>query len=389
MIKNVEMKLKSILLLLLIVGAQQVFSQENYKTVSKADSTKVYLGGPKYEVKTFPQKFKSKKPKSVIMMIGDGMGTTEVFAGLTANGGHLYLDNFKHIGFSKTSSSNKYITDSAAGGTALSTGQKTYNGAIGVNTDTVAIKTVLEMAEDKGLATGLVSTSAITHATPASYIAHQGSRGSYEDIAADFLKTDIDVFIGGGYKHFAERKDKRDLTSELKQKGYLVLRDMDEIAKVKSGKLAGLTSDEHNEVYPKRKMSLPIATHTALNILNQNKKGFFIMIEGSQIDWGGHANNTIYVVNEMLDFDQTIGKALEFAANDGETLIIVTADHETGGMALTGGDMKTGMVKAAFPTGDHTAVMVPVFAYGPGAENFTGIMENTDIPKKIMSLLGF
>jgi alkaline phosphatase len=113
------------------------------------------------------------------------------------------------------------------------------------------------------------------------------------------------------------------------------------------------------------------------------------MIEGSQIDWGGHANNTIYLVNEMLDFDQTIGKALEFAANDGETLIVVTADHETGGMALTGGDMKTGMVKGAFPTGEHTAVMVPVFAYGPGAENFTGIMENTDIAKKIMKLLGF
>jgi len=158
---------------------------------------------------------------------------------------------------------------------------------------------------------------------------------------------------------------------------------------VKSGKLAGLTADEHNEVYPKRKMSLPLSTQTALNILDQNKKGFFIMIEGSQIDWGGHANNTIYVVNEMLDFDQTIGKALEFAANDRETLIIVTADHETGGMALTGGDMKTGMVKGAFPTGDHTAVMVPVFAYGPGAENFTGIMENTDIAKKIMKLMGF
>jgi alkaline phosphatase len=95
------------------------------------------------------------------------------------------------------------------------------------------------------------------------------------------------------------------------------------------------------------------------------------------------------VIIEMLDFDQAIGKALEFAANDGETLIIVTADHETGGMAIVGGDMKTGMVKAAFPTGEHTAVMVPVFAYGPGAENFTGIMENTDIPKKIMKLLDF
>jgi alkaline phosphatase len=389
MSQNPLSNFKLILAFALILGAPQLFSQENYKTVSKADSTKTYLGGKAYEVKTFPQKFKAKKPKNVIMMIGDGMGTTAIFAGLTANGGHLFLDNFKQIGFSKTQSSNNYITDSAAGGTALSTGQKTYNGAIGVNTDTVAIKTILEMAEGKGLATGLVSTSAITHATPASYIAHQGSRGSYEDIAADFMKTDIDVFIGGGYKHFAERKDKRDLTKDLQANGYQVLRNMDDISKVKSGKLAGLTADEHNEVYPKRKMDLPLSTQTALNILGQNKKGFFIMVEGSQIDWGGHANNTIYLVNEMLDFDCAIGKALEFASRDGETLIVVTADHETGGFALVGGDMKTGMVKGAFSTGEHTGVMVPVFAYGPGAENFTGIMENTDIAKKIMNLMGF
>ena len=383
------MNFKSVLFIVLVFTAQQLFSQENYKSVSKEDSTKTYLGGKFYEVKTFTQKFKTKKPKNVIMMIGDGMGVAHVFAGLTANGGHLFLDNFKYLGFSKTQSSDNYITDSAAGGTALSSGIKTYNGAIGVNPDTVAVKTILEMAETKGLATGLVSTSAITHATPASYIAHQGSRGSYEDIAADFLKTDIDVFIGGGYKHFAERADKRDLTKDLQQNGYQVLRNMDEIVKVKSGKLAGLTAEEHNEVFPKRKMSLPLSTQTALNILDKNKKGFFIMIEGSQIDWGAHQNNTIYVVNEMLDFDRTIGKALEFAANDGETLIVVTADHETGGFALTGGNMKSGMVKGAFSTGDHTSVMVPVFAYGPGAENFTGIMENTEIAKKIMSLLEF
>ncbi len=384
-----SMKVKILIAISALLFPQLIFSQENYKTVSTVDSTKVYLGGPSYEVKTYPQKFKAKKPKNVILMIGDGMGVSMVSAGLTANGGQLFLNNFKQVGFAKTQSASDYITDSAAGGTALSTGQKTYNGAIGVNTDTIAIKTILEMAEDKGLATGLVSTSAITHATPASFIAHQGSRGSYEDIAADFMKTDIDVFIGGGYKHFAQRKDNRDLTGELKQKGYQVLRDMDEIAKVKSGKLAGLTADEHNEVYPKRKMNLPLSTKTAMNILDQNQKGFFMMVEGSQIDWGGHANNTIYVVNEMLDFDRAIGSALEFASRDGETLIIVTADHETGGMALTGGNMKTGMVKAAFPTGGHSATMVPVFAFGPGAENFTGIMDNTDIPKKIMKLLGF
>ncbi len=383
------MKIRSLLLITSLISAQQLFSQENYKTVTKADSMKLYNGGAMYEVKTFNHDFKAKKPKNVIMMIGDGMGVSEVFAGLTANGGHLFLDNFKQIGFSKTQSADNYITDSAAGGTALSTGQKTYNGAIGVNTDTVAIKTILEMAEEKGLATGLVSTSAITHATPASYIAHQGSRGSYEDIAADFLKTDIDVFIGGGYKHFAVRADKRDLTKELQAKGYQVIRNMDEIYQVKEGKLAGLTAEEHNNPAGKRLMSLPRSTETALNILDQNKKGFFVMIEGSQIDWGGHANNTIYIVKEMLDFDQAIGKALEFAANDGETLIIVTADHETGGLAIAGGDMKSGVVKGAFTSGDHTAVMVPVFSYGPGSDNFTGIMENTDIAKKIIKLLDF
>jgi alkaline phosphatase len=383
------MNLKAIFLFILIFGMQQLYSQENYKTVSKVDSTKTYPGGPKYEVPTFTQQFKSKKPKNVIMMIGDGMGVSQIFAGLTANGGHLFLDNFKQIGFSKTQSSNNYITDSAAGGTALSSGQKTYNGAIGVNADSIPIQTILEMAEEKGLATGLVSTSAITHATPASYIAHQKSRASYEQIAADFMKTDIDVFIGGGYKHFSQRADKRDLILELQQKGYQVLRDMNEIAKVKSGKLAGLISDEHNDVAGKRKMSLPLSTETALNILSQNQKGFFIMVEGSQIDWGGHGNNTIYLVKEMLDFDQSIGKALEFAAKDGETLIIVTADHETGGLSLNGGDMKTGMVKGAYTTSEHTAVMVPVFSYGPGAENFTGIIENTEIAERIMNLMGF
>ncbi len=383
------MYLKSILLIFLILGFQQLYSQENYKSVSQEDSTKINTGAPTYEVKTFTQKFKARKPKNVIVMIGDGMGVAQVFAGLTANGGHLFLDNFKHIGFSKTQSSDNYITDSAAGGTALSSGQKTYNGAIAVNPDTVPVKTILEMAEEKGLSTGLVSTSAITHATPASYIAHQGSRGSYEDIAADFLKTDIDVFIGGGYNHFAVRKDKRDLTKELQQKGYQVLRNMDEISQVKSGKLAGLTASEHNDIATKRKMSLPLSTETALNILGQNKKGFFAMVEGSQIDWGGHQNDTRYIVIEMLDFDQAIGKALEFAAKDGETLIVVTADHETGGFSLTGGNMKPGMVKGAFTTGEHTAVMVPVFAYGPGAENFNGIMENTELANKIMHLMRF
>ena len=363
------------------------FGQNNYMDAKAKDIEKTYTGGDAYTVKTFPQKFKRKKPKNVILLIGDGMGAAQIFSGLTANHGHLFLENCKSVGFSKTQSADDYITDSAAGGTALSCGVKTYNGAIGVDVNKNPVKTILEDAEENNLSTGLVSTSAITHATPASFIAHQPSRNMYEDIAADFLKTDIDVFIGGGYKHFTERKDGRNLVNELKQKGYTVERDMNKIKNVKSGKLVGLTAEEHNGRVAERGDMLPVATETAIDILSQNKKGFFLMVEGSQIDWGGHAGSTIYIVEDMLDFDKTIGKALEFAAKDGKTLVVITADHETGGMALTGGDMKSGMVKADYPLGGHTAVMVPVFAYGPGAEQFTGIMENTDVNKKMKQLL--
>jgi len=382
------MKMKLMLpVIALLLAAFFATSQETYKEVKPVADKLTFTGKSFYPVKQFPHSFKGKKPKNVILMIGDGMGTAHVFAGITANGGHLFLDNFKHAGFSKTQSADKYITDSAAGGTALSTGVRTYNGAIGVDVNQKPLKTILEDAEEKQLSTGLVSSSAITHATPASFIAHQGARGSYEAIAADFLLTDVDVFIGGGYKHFANRQDGQDLIRELKARGYAVLQDMNEIVKVNSGKLAGLTAPEHNDRVTKRGDMLPKATQTAINILKNNKKGFFLMVEGSMIDWGAHANDAQYTVEEMLDFDQTIGVALEFAARDRETLIIVTADHETGGLIDADGDFKTGGFTAKFSSTDHTAVMVPLFAYGPGAEHFGGIMNNTDIHQKIKQLL--
>jgi alkaline phosphatase len=387
-----HMKKSIIICLALSLMIPELFSQDYSQYKKEKDSITFYLGVDSYEVKTFKQIKTGKKPKNVILMIGDGMGVSHVFSGLTANGGEIFLNNFKYIGFSLTQSSDNYITDSAAGGTALSTGKKTYNGAIAMHVDakgdTVALKTVLEMSEEKGLATGLVATAAITHATPASFIAHQVDRNSYEAIAADFLKTDIDVFIGGGYKNFTQREDGRDLTIDLVKDGYQVLQTMEEIAAVKSGKLAGFTAFGQNKPYPVRPMDLPVSTETALNILSNNKKGFFLMVEGSQIDWASHKNNTIYEVQEMLDFDRAIGKALEFAANDGNTLIIVTADHETGGLAMASGDMQKGSLNGIYATGNHTGVIVPIFSYGPGADEFTGIMDNTDIAKNIITLLG-
>ncbi len=333
---------------------------------------------------------KKQRPDNIILMIGDGMGVAHVYAGYTANHGTLNLFTFPVTGFSKTYSASDYITDSGAAATAISTGNKTFNGAIGVGNDSVPAKTILEYAEEKGLSTGLVATSTITHATPASFIAHQADRDNYEAIANDFLKTDIDVFIGGGLEHFSNRKDGRNLLQELRRKGYQVILSLDSIRIVSQGKLAGFTSRGSNPSKTEgRGNELPDATGTALKILSRNKKGFFLMVEGSQIDWGAHANNTESVVNEVLDFDKAVGIALEFARNDGHTLVIVTADHETGGMMLQGGDDVKGTVEGKFCTTGHSGVMVPVFAFGPGAERFQGVQENTDMFKNMMRLYGF
>jgi len=380
------MKRKIFALAISLILGFTLFAQ-NITSVEDDENLKIWDGGEAYPVKTFTQKFKSGKPKNIIFFIGDGMGVSQVYAALTANKGRLFLENLKYTGFSKTYSSDKYITDSAAGGTALSSGVKTYNGAIGLDKDKNQVKTILEEAEEMGMATGLVSTSAITHATPASFIAHQPNRNMYEEIAADFLKTDIDLFIGGGYKHFTQRKDGRNLADELKAKGYAVEKDINKIKKIKTGKLAGFVAEEHPGRLAERGNFLPVAVKTAVNILSKNRKGFFLMVEGSQIDWGGHASDTEYIVEDMLDMDRSIGEALEFAAKDGRTLIVLTADHETGGMVVMDGSFETGVVKGEFTTGGHTGVMVPIFAYGPGAEEFIGIMENTEVSKKIKNLL--
>ncbi len=329
-----------------------------------------------------------KTAKNIILMIGDGMGVAQIYAGLTANHGKLNLEQFKTIGFSKTYSASDYVTDSGAGATAISTGIKTINGSIAVDTAGKPLRTILEIAEDNKMSTGLVSTSAITHATPASFIAHNVDRNKYEEIALDFLKTDIDVFIGGGKNNFDNRKDGLNLIDELKKKGYTVTDSINDFKNLNTNKLAGFTAKKHNPSQLNgRGDMLSIATQTAIDILKQNKKGFFLMIEGSQIDWGSHENNTEYIQQEMIDFDKAIGKALDFAREDGNTLVIVTADHETGGMTILDGNFNMGTVDAKFTTKDHSGVMVPIFAFGPGAENFGGIIENTDIFIKMLEIL--
>jgi alkaline phosphatase len=162
------------------------------------------------------------------------------------------------------------------------------------------------------------------------------------------------------------------------------------VLKSASLKLAGLTAPVHNPYRLKgRGDMLPSASFKAIDILRKNREGFFLMIEGSQIDWAGHANVADTLIDETLDFDKAVGVALDFAKTDGHTLVIITADHETGGVTITGGDRETHKVKLNFSTKAHTAVLVPVYAYGPGSENFKGIYDNTDIFKKIVASFGF
>jgi len=328
------------------------------------------------------------KPRNIILFIGDGMGVPHLYAGMTKSGHPFNLESFPYSGLCKTYSADSYITDSGAGGTAIASGQKTNNGMIGMKPDGTPVSSITEIAHKNGLATGVVSTSAITHATPASFVAHNSGRGNYEEIAADFLNGTVDVFIGGGEDHFRNREDGTDLTVKLKEQGFDVVYNIEDLKKSQSLRLAGLLAKEHMQKASEGRQGLLIEmTKKAIEILSKNKKGFVLVVEGSMIDWGSHENNLDYVVEEMIDMDQAIGTALEFAELDGKTLVVVTADHETGGLVLTGGDISNRQVEAKFAGKDHSAVMVPIFSYGPGAEKFSGIHDNTIFFNEFVKLL--
>lgn len=367
-------------LFLFILSVSSIYAQQ--KSYEGVEST--YQNNNFHDVNTYSHKFKSKKPRNVILMIGDGMGVAQIYAGATANKGKLNLDNFKHVGFSRTHSANRYVTDSGAGGNAIATGYKTNNYSIGIDAEGNPVPSVMKIAQQNGLATGIVVTTSMLDATPANFAAHVEHRNMMPEIASQFVQSGVNVFIGGGIEHFKDREDQRNLLEELSHKGYQVYENIESIKTVKQGKLAGFLKESK---VSKRGNQLEETTEVALNILDNHRKGFFLMVEASEIDGGGHENDMQFTVDEMLDFDKTIGKVLEFAEKDGRTLVIVTADHETGGLTITNGNMQTGEITGRFSTGGHTGVMVPVFAYGPGAEYFTGIDENTSFFSKIIKAL--
>jgi alkaline phosphatase len=340
--------------------------------------------------------------KNVILMIGDGMGLTHIAAARTivlGAHGRLYIERMPVTGIIDHYSADEFVSGSAATATSLATGYKTNEDMIGLLTDGAPALTILEAVRDCGLATGLIATLTITHATPAAFAAHTHDRDLEVEIAEQLLDSKVNVLLGGGRALFKpglsgydfERTDGRDLTREAREMGYEYVETRDELmkAKAENGCLLGLFSDGLMLIKDPEP-TLADMTDKAVEVLSRNEKGFFLMVEGSQIDWGAEDNDINYTIREQLHFDLAIRSAIQYAIKDGETLVVATSDHEAGGMFIPEGppNQLDGKISIGWGTDGHTGVPVPVFAFGPHAEKFMGWYDNTEIPKKIANILG-
>lgn len=334
----------------------------------------------------------AERPKNIILLIGDGMAVPQISAGLYWKGvGKSVWEQFGIVGFHKSHSHDEKVTDSAAGATAFSCGNKTNNGAIGVlPPNNEPCRTILEELDAQGWATGMVVTCSATHATPASFIAHQDIRAFTESIAKDYLNTALDCFVGGGSGYFDDRPDKKNLLDSFRNRGYVIRKGegFGRLPMDGSAPFMLFTAEREPGTASAGRGYLPGATHKVCEYLQKrSNKGFFLMVEGSQIDWALHANDRNWLKAEMLDFDATVTTALNFARADGNTLVIVTGDHECGGTSLNAGDSKKNF-RPGFASRMHSASMVPVFAFGPKADLFAGIYDNTAIYSKMWAALG-
>ena len=325
-------------------------------------------------------------PESIIFIIADGTGVGQYTLSYYANG-EFAPARFDHIGLVAThpndgecTTSCKRVTDSAASGTALSAGEKTYNGAIGVDNDKNPVKTMLEWAQENGMSTGLVATSSVTHATPASFAAHVDYRKKEHEIARQYATADVDVILGGGKKFWPDS-----LIAFYESQGAQFIEDIN--APIDDDKrLLGLFSDSGlSKVYEGREVSTTQMAKLALSKLEKNKNGFFVMIEESQVDWGGHANNGTYIQGEMQSLNDLVNYILDYQEANPNVLVVLTADHECGGVSVH--DSEGGDLEIRFTSDYHSANFVPIFATGPGASVFDAFIDNTEIGKQLIKYI--
>lgn len=347
------------------------------------------------------------KARNIILFIGDGMGEQHRLAAKLSSvgdSGLLAMDDMKVLGYARTKSAGDSVTDSAAAGTSISAGVKTMNKVIGLNKQLRFVPTILEEAKRKGKTGGLVTTTHITHATPAAFAAHVEDRNLMTVIAAQMLDADVDVLLGGGEDEFfpstengcfpepGERYDGRNLVNEAVAAGYKYVCDYCSFSAVDpalTSKLLGLFADEG--MTRPFSPSLAEMTKLAIDILSKSPNGFFLMVESGQIDWASHDNDISNAISDTLALDKAVEVAKSFAALNNDTLVIVTADHETGGLEVAispkqapkgAQAIKTSNGRqfyASWSSTNHTAINVPVTAMGPSAEMLKGVYENTHI----------
>ncbi len=300
--------------------------------------------------------------RHVILMIGDGMGAEHVWAAWACNKGKLHLERLPVCGWSRSSSASHAITDSAAGGTAIACGERTKNGTVGQSPQGEAFSSVAEWLRERGYATGLVVTKSITDATPAAFYAHAASRNDTKRIASQLGEAALSVTLGGGADDVPAST-----VEQLRARGVLV----------------ELSAPHELPPATKRGNYLPQAVERALGHLGGGDNPFFLMVEGSQIDVAAHRNKLHETAAEVLEFDRALGCVLRWAEKHPDTLVIVTADHQTGGLSIEGADVAAGRVNGSFSTRQHSGLAVPVYAGGAGAQHFSGIYDNRNIRERI------
>ena len=325
--------------------------------------------------------------RNVIIFIGDGMGLEQVSCGWVLNKGKLNLDNFPVVGLSRTWCTDRLITDSGAGGTALAAGQKTAESHVGTAADGSDLPSVLVSARELGKKTGVAVTCHFADATPCDFCCHNVYRYNQEDLIADYVECGVDYLSGGGLDWFTtKRTDGRDITKEMAAAGYNVA--LDEAALMGAElPVIGILAPDNLPVAQQRGELFRNSVARGLELLSADPDGFVMMIEGSCIDDWLHGNNIGLAMEELLDFDRTIGDVLEWAAADGHTLVVVTADHATGSLTLQDGDLAEGRIGVQFGSEGHNGIAVPFYAWGPGSRAFTGIRENEDFGKLIASFV--
>lgn len=320
---------------------------------------------------------------NIILMIGDGMGSGAVNAAMYANGGSLTMTNLRTMGYVRTQSANNTTTDSAASGTAYATGVKTNNGYIGVAPDLSELENLPEKLSELGYACGILSTDDLHGATPAAFFAHQGARGEYDAIWEDLPESQLTFASAGTISRFNSLGFR---VRDAIEARFKVISAPDDTAAIRKSKR--LLYLPETVATKDRGDYLPNTTRMAIEYLSaRSEKGFFLMVEGARIDKQEHANDCSGMIWETLDFDKAVEEAIRFAEKDGHTLVIISADHETGAVTLTQTTPDDGFVRTVFASKGHSPMMVPLFAYGPRSREFSGVQENSDVSNKIYSLL--